>query len=89
MIKKLNDEGVLNLAAAVMIEAIRTYINAKEGYRMTPDLRTKKYLDDARNFLLTTPWNVTGLTGKELVKLIDDEAEEIKTRFNTLEEVYA
>ena len=89
MIKKLNDDGVLNLAEAVMIEAVRTYVNAKEGYRMTPDKRTKKHLDDARNFLMTTPWNVTGLTGKELVKLIDDEAEEIKTRFNTLEEVYA
>ena len=89
MIRKLNDDGVLNLAEAVMIEAVRTYVNAKEGYRMTPDLRTKKHLDDARNFLLTTPWNVTGLTGKELVKLIDDEAETITTRFKGIEELYA
>lgn len=89
MIRKLNDDGVLNLAEAIMIEAIRTYVNAKEAHRMTPDKRTKKHLDDARNFLLTTSWNVTGLTGKELVKLIDDEAETITTRFKGIEELYA
>jgi hypothetical protein len=38
---------------------------------------------------MTTPWNVTGLTGKELVKLIDDEAETITTRFKGIEELYA
>lgn len=89
MIRKLNDDGVLNLAEAIMIEAIRTYVNAKEAHRMTPDERTKKHLDDARNFLLTTPWNVTGLTGKELVKLIDDEATAIKFKYEDFEEVYA
>lgn len=89
MIRKLNDDGVLNLAEAIMIEAIRTYVNAKEAHRMTPDKRTKLHLDDAWNFLLTTPWNVTGLTGKELVKLIDDEETAFKARYKNLEEVCA
>lgn len=77
MIRKLNDDGVLNLAAAVMTEAINTYLNAKHMYNATRDPVAKRRYDDTRNFILTTPWNVTGLTGLELLRLIDETEDKI------------
>ena len=72
-INDISDQGIANIAGAILREAIGAYINAIRMYKLTPDKRTRQVLQERREYLLTTPWNFTGLTGEEFLNKIHKE----------------
>ena len=76
----ISTQGIANLAAAIIVDAAKTYIGAKHSYEAQPNDRALKTLNDMKEFLRTTPWNFTGLNGDELIAAIEKEDERRRTR---------
>lgn len=84
--KRISDNGVLNVAAALLLAVSREYLTAKANHELDPNDEdfTAAY-NDCREFLLTTPWNVTGMDNEEFISAIEARGIRAANRAELLE----
>ena len=86
--KKISDNGVLNVAAALLLAVSREYLAAKANHEYDPeDEDFKNAYEDCREFLMTTPWNLTGMGNDEFIQEIEKRGIRAANRSELLERV--
>lgn len=68
---KLDPRGLTNLAAAVIVDLAKSYLNARYHAIVESSPENDEAVYRYRNELLRTPWNLTGLTNAELIQKIE------------------
>ena len=70
---KICNQGLYNVAAAVIIDLGKSLMAAKKLMEAAPCDFTEQELARYREELLTTPWNLTPLTNAELLEKIEKD----------------
>ena len=68
---KICEQGLANVAGAVIRDIAMSYLNAKYMALTDPTPENISMMEDYKAELLSTPWNYTGLSNVELLELIE------------------